>query len=120
MKTFLKILAAFTVLSILLNPSLEKGKREFTTMGTNFLMDKLSFGLIDVSLCRENHIFYSTFYVSPNVNAFNHKIQLKGCVPKFYGFFGFFFPISKENQGDYKNADGELNDCPGDCEPVGD
>lgn len=118
MKTFLKILAAFAVLAILLNPSLEKGKREFTTMGTNFIMDKISFGLIDVSLCRENHIFYSTFYVSPNVNVLNKKIQLKGCRPVLYGFMGMFFSISTDKDA-YKDEDGNLNDCPGVCEPVG-
>ena len=91
-------------------------------MIANFIINKLTADHVGISLCRENHFFYSTFYSTVNLSGFGITATLQGCVPVFYGFCGMFFDVSEETQMAYKqqflDADIELPTCPGECETI--
>jgi hypothetical protein len=121
MRKIIIILVLLTGIIIYTNPSLEDGKQSYVSKFTNVIFNKLTGGILGVSICREDHIFYSTFYATANVTGFGVTATLQGCVPQFYGFCGMFFDVSEETKVKYEKmyigVGDNLADCPGDCEP---
>jgi hypothetical protein len=122
LKPILVIAVLFILLLMVKNPDLEDGKSHLQVQLADRLIAWLSGDHLGISVCRENHIFYSTFYTKANISFFGITATTKECVPRYYGVMGIFIPVSEETQNEYermhKTSKNSLAQCPGDCTTI--